>query len=133
MKGLSQQQVEAKATEFVQQKLKKAKNLLPKVQDDHYLHKVRILLKQVHEILVLLNTLAPDKEYESLRAPISELNTRIGDWHDWSVLLETLREYQAMLEAGEVTELDEIREQISAKNEGMKREIGGMLVEALES
>ncbi len=81
------------ATHFVGRKLEEIEWLrVAEHLDDKRLHKVRICLKMVNEILTILALLAPSNELLSLHPGVKEINQLIGDWHDHVVLKESICE-----------------------------------------
>jgi CHAD domain-containing protein len=78
---------------FVLKKKKKVFRLTKKLPDNRKLHKIRINLKAVSEILTIANDLNTNTELDEFLNKVNWLNEQIGDWHDFEVLLNSIKKF----------------------------------------
>ncbi len=75
-------------------KTKKVLALADQLPDGSKLHKIRIRQKAVQEILAVIKKLNAELALEAIQNPIRSQNARIGNWHDTSVLLDSLKTFK---------------------------------------
>jgi CHAD domain-containing protein len=88
--------------ELINKNLKKVVKQRKHLTSDRKLHKIRIKLKAVYELLKILNTLNPDLKEEHLKThkEIKVLNDLLGNWHDQSVLINSLKLFKKESDKG---------------------------------
>jgi len=90
---LNNDEIQNKSAKYVLRKIIKVHKLKSKLPDTERLHKIRIHLKAVREILSILNKLFLDSHLGKLIKNIKKLNKAIGEWHDYTVLIPMLHEF----------------------------------------
>ncbi len=92
-KGIADQAIAKEALTFVSDKLQKVIKLKARTQNDILLHKIRKHLKQVSEILTLLNEIHCGKEVKHLKSVVKSLASTTGKWHDIKVLIDSMNDF----------------------------------------
>lgn len=90
MREVSDEAVFAESVAFALNKSGKVLALSEQLPDSGKLHKIRIHQKAVQEMLSVLKRLKSGLALEPLESDIRLINERIGDWHDSSVLVQSL-------------------------------------------
>ncbi len=93
MEGLSVTDCLNHAIAYVQEEMAKVQELGDTLPNDRNLHKIRIHLKAVAEILNLIHQWSDDDEWRVYREEIKALNEQLGIWHDHTVLLQSINEF----------------------------------------
>ncbi|MEZ5022063.1 MAG: CHAD domain-containing protein [Chitinophagales bacterium] len=91
MKGLSYKVVLKESARYIQKEVKKVLKLNDELPNNRKLHKIRIHLKAANEILTIINELNTRVSLKKLQTNIKSLNERVGKWHDYTVLLSSLK------------------------------------------
>lgn len=78
---------------FVFKKTRKILAIKDQLPDEEKLHDIRIHQKAVQEVLSIINVLSTDGALDHFRSQIKSLNDRIGKWHDYHVLLLSLKKF----------------------------------------
>lgn len=119
---ISQDHLTEKSTAFISSKFQKIKKLRDQIKKDQKLHKIRIHLKAVVE---LVEYLPFNKENKSLKKEIKQLNQLIGDWHDLSVLSDSIAYFLNIIDNHK--SYRSILKQLNKQNEPFKKKIGELL------
>lgn len=93
MRQLSEDRVVQHANAFLQQERVKVKALTEQLPDLQKLHKIRIRLKAVGEVLRLLENLHSTTQQQELHRDVKQWNKTIGRWHDDVNLLAALHRF----------------------------------------
>lgn len=94
MSTVPRETVVQESAEFVLKTNKKIAKLKDKERTDATLHRIRIELKRVHEVLAIIKELNPKASLKTLQEEIKSLNTGIGLWHDYEILNSSLRSFE---------------------------------------
>ena len=78
---------------YLTKKNKKVLEIKGMKSDNRKFHKIRIQLKAVQEILAIVEELNANTILETLQSQIKLLNHQIGKWHDYSILLKSLKKF----------------------------------------
>lgn len=119
---ISPEHLTEKSTPFISSKFQKIKKLRDKIKKDQKLHKIRIHLKAVVE---LVEYLPYNKENKSLKKEIKRLNQLIGDWHDNIVLLNTINQYHKTINSDKKNK--QLVKRLKLQNKKSKINIGELL------
>ena len=79
------------ADRLIHKKLNKTNQLQERLPNDHWLHKIRIHLKVIKEILAILTFLGLDRGKKTFRKKINRLSKRLGKWHDEVVFVQEMK------------------------------------------
>ena len=93
MQRQSSQSILEQSLNYVAEQISEVHRLINELPDDRKLHKIRIHLKAVAEILNLMNNLDEESRMESYLKDIKEINAQIGKWHDYKVLHKSLKRF----------------------------------------
>ena len=83
------------SVQFINTELTKVQRLESELPNSKKLHKIRIILKAVHEIISILIQLRPSDYLSRLGKQIKGINHEIGQWHDTLVLLESFDRFDS--------------------------------------
>lgn len=133
MRGISNQEVLKGAISHVFKKLMLVDAMKSQLDDPKKLHKARIQLKEVSEILGLINEIQKVPELEVIGIDIKTSTTMIGEWHDHRILLDTLEHIGDLnsLSASDQSLprlVQQIRLQNTEMRENIKKKLLGILV-----
>lgn len=78
---------------YISLRFKKIEKLLSKPLTNKQLHKIRILLKGIHELFTIIQELDLQNDLSELLEEIKTLNHEIGIWHDYTVLNTSLEKF----------------------------------------
>ena len=78
---------------FVLKETRKVDKLSKQLPSDRKLHKIRIRLKAVAEILTIASELNPHVVLIDFLDRVRWLNEFIGDWHDYQILLSSITDF----------------------------------------
>ena len=78
---------------FILVKTRKVYRLRKKLPNNRILHKIRINLKAVSEILTITNDLNTNAVLDDFLNSIKWFNEQIGDWHDFEILLKSIKNF----------------------------------------
>jgi len=91
MKGITSENAIKKSAAYVLKKIRKVYELKNHLPDNRKLHKIRIHLKAVFEIMTIMNELnSGSTVLEKLQNKIKSIDKKIGKWHDYVILLTSL-------------------------------------------
>ncbi len=91
MQKITNQEIMRGTNLLIQKKLNKAHQLQERLPDDHWLHKIRVHLKVIKEILAILSLLEMDRGKKTFRNKINSLSKRLGNWHDEVVFIQEMK------------------------------------------
>jgi CHAD domain-containing protein len=83
-----------KSSVLTMKKLKKVRVHMQRVEDKRELHKIRMELKVVAELLSIMIEIHPTTRLKKMYSKIKTLNQRIGKWHDYYELLLSLIKFK---------------------------------------
>ena len=130
VRKVTDKEVLKKASLHTEKKLKKVKDLLRHLKSDWPLHKIRIHLKKVAEILRLMQKVSPEKKRKRLLKKVELLNETIGDWHDQTVLITSVSSV-GVLEGKNSKELKSFTLQLKKQNLKRRKKIKKQLQDFL--
>ncbi|MDN5202713.1 CHAD domain-containing protein [Fulvivirgaceae bacterium BMA10] len=90
MKELSVEIVIRESVTYILKEVRNVYVLKDHLPDNRKLHKIRIRLKAVIEILTIMNELDATLRLEELRNNFKSIEKQIGKWHDYIILLASL-------------------------------------------
>ncbi len=90
MKGLSAEIALRKSADYVLKEIEKVLELKDHLPNNRKLHKIRIHLKAVIEILTIMSELNAATGLDKWQNNIKSLDKQIGKWHDYIILLTSL-------------------------------------------
>lgn len=90
MRKLTQEMVLAESYAFLAGRYCKIQKLSRHRATDKNLHKIRTLFKQVHEVQSMICQINISQSVTKSRKQVRSLYQDIGDWHDYSVLLDSV-------------------------------------------
>lgn len=93
MANMTDELVVQEAIAFVVKKSKIVQKLRDQPHDDEKLHKIRIHLKAVNQILTIIKELGTSKVLSSIQGQVKLLNSHIGKWHDYYELQESIKRF----------------------------------------
>lgn len=107
---------------LIQEKLDDTLKHRKHINSDKKLHKVRINLKAVYEILTILNQIDPDRaqKHKVIRKELKLMNDELGNWHDITVLIGSLKEFRKKPDNG--VDRDSLKELIQKFKSDKKKE-----------
>ena len=100
MQELSDEMLLRQSAGYVLAQIREVGELQEFLPDNRKLHKIRIQLKAVHEILTIMHELIAETGFYKSRKNIKSLNLWIGRWHDYTMLLSFLRDFAEKTEKG---------------------------------
>ncbi len=127
VKGLSDLTIEREAANYILNKLRKV-SILKEIKNDSKLHKIRIHLRPAGEILKLAVKLKASAEMDELKYAIKTLNKLIGKWHDYKVLIDSLKLFiEQNPQEKCIDRLNNLIPRIGLRNEATQQDIYGLL------
>jgi len=93
MNGLSAEIVLQQSATYVLKKIRKVRELKDRFPHNRKLHKIRIHLKVVIEILKIMSKLNAATRLGELTSNLRSIDKRIGKWHDNIILLTSLNDF----------------------------------------
>lgn len=93
MKGLSDEIALRKSATFFLKETSKVRELKDHLPDNRKLHKIRIHLKAIREILTIMIELNDTEGLDELQNNIKSLEQQIGKWHDYIMLRTSLKNF----------------------------------------
>lgn len=106
---------------YMMKKIAKVKKMKHLIKDDKKLHKIRIHLKAVSEILSLMCTIQTGQSLDLIRKGIKSLTGIIGDWHDYTILIHSIRVFSKEKHRKRITHhWRKLAKQIERKNNRRK-------------
>ncbi len=106
-------------------KIAKTKGLL---FNEHKLHKIRIQLKAMQEILAVIEELNTNNAMVTLRSQIKSLNEHIGQWHDYKILSKSLKQFLSKNPHNQNTSLiKNVIKDINSEQKERQQEIFGLI------
>jgi len=91
--GLSDKTVLKESGTLMLREMDKVNRLVDELHHNQKLHKVRTHLKKVTEMAVIMNLLDTRAVEEEWQSRIRSLGQRIGKWHDYAVLVASLKNF----------------------------------------
>lgn len=127
-KSIADQSITKEALIFVSDKLQKVIKLKVRTQNDILLHKIRKHLKQVSEILTLLNEIHCGQEVIHLKSVVKSLARAAGKWHDIKVLIDSMNDFlQQNPKDKNVTYLMSLIKRLTIQNDAIRKTIYNQL------
>jgi CHAD domain-containing protein len=117
------------AEHFIARKAGKITRLRASLTGDRQLHKIRIHLKSMVEICQLANSMAPDGVLQKKIEHIKNLESLIGRWHDYTVLISSVSLYVGELKSKADESQQEILDALHHSAATMKGQIIAQLDE----
>ena len=116
------------SSSFVRIKMKKVLKLKDQLPDNSKLHKVRVHQRAVQEVLVFMSELKSDSTLSSFQDQIKSINSLIGKWHDYNVMLKSLKHFTKKKATPEnISRLKNLIERIKHKQETRQNEIYSLI------
>jgi len=123
-KTLPDQTLIEKGMALLDQKYRSMEKLVKHLSKGRKLHKVRIHLKAMLEIIIALRKVNPSLQLKIIQKEIKVLNDTIGEWHDYVVLLQFLRLLKhRKLPEKEAQYLNDLITRIDLKKQSLKDHI----------
>tara|TARA_B100000315_G_C14539667_1_gene570248 strand:+ start:880 stop:1719 length:840 start_codon:yes stop_codon:yes gene_type:complete len=121
---ISDETVAEQSIAFLLKKLNRVEKLKSKINNEHKLHKIRIHLQAVREILRLMVTIQSAEIIYQFQNDSKALTDMIGKWHDYSVLIFSLKQFT---DENILQNLNQVTGQIEAEYEFIRKSIGHSL------
>ena len=121
---ISDETVAEQSIAFLLKKLNRVEKLKSKINNEHKLHKIRIHLQAVREILRLMVTIQSAEIIYKFQNDSKALTDMIGKWHDYSVLIFSLKQFT---DENILQNLNQVTGQIEAEYEFIRKSIGHSL------
>lgn len=91
---LPEEKIRSRAKVFVIAEMEKVRKLNSKLSIDKNLHKIRVMIKAMREILVLLNEIDPSEEHLHLIKEVEYINREFSAWYDNIMLVSYIKRYK---------------------------------------
>ncbi len=90
---LTNEAISTASSSYILKKWGKIQVLIPYMYDGKELHKIRINLRAIHEVLGMLNFINPTPKLFDFQTEVKSLNDLIGEWHDYYELALSIADF----------------------------------------
>lgn len=132
------EEIQAVTTKLISSNLDKTNKLKANIHKDRKLHKIRIYLKEAGALMDFLPEQKSKKQHEdhlinekgdrkesTLKKTVKKINEEIGDWHDYSVLSDSIAYFLQVIDKHKPYR--SILKQLNKQNKLFKKKISELL------
>ncbi len=129
MNALPEEVLIHEADDYISRKLKRINKLTEKNHNEDRLHRVRRLIKSATEIMSLRILLNEEKDLVRVHHNLKTIYKKIGDWHDHTVWLESMKKYarQESNKKNSDTDLKNVLTRTNRQNNQKMKKIYGLM------
>jgi CHAD domain-containing protein len=109
LEGVQDDDVLEIACDYAMKQVRKVKKLRRYLPGNYYLHQIRIHLIALRESVRIIHLLTDEPEVETLRKDLRAFTLKLGKWHDYTVLLGSIKKYARSRDLTERKKLDKFR------------------------